>query len=609
MAADGHGGELVQAVALLAAGVVAVPLFKKLGLGSVLGYLTAGLIIGPYGLRLFSDPQSILHVAELGVVMFLFVIGLEMQPSRLWALRREIFGLGVAQVAVCGALLTGLGILAGLTPVVAFFAAMGFVLTSTAVVIQILDERGDTSTPQGQRMVSILLLEDLAIVPLLALVVLLSPRAAAEGGGFHWTNIAIAFGSLAALILAGRYLLNPMFRIIASTNAREILTAAALLVVLGSALAMQLGGLSMAMGAFLAGVLLSESTFRHQLETDIEPFRGILLGLFFLSVGMSLDLGVMAENWRLVALGVLGYMLTKALGIYVVARLFRAPHQEALYRTFLFAQGGEFAFVLYAAAAAAGIFDTRINATLTATVILSMALTPFAIAAMRWLLPEKQQSFDGVERAKDLAGNILIIGFGRFGQVTSQWFLARGCDIAIIDTDTEMIRSAADFGFKIYYGDGTRLDVLRTSGAGEARMIAVCIDDREAANRIVELVKAEFPQAKILVRAYDREHALELIHAGVDYYIRELFESAMTFGEEALRRLDVPEEELAEIAERLRQRDAERVSLEVAGGLMAGRTLIQGNAPRPTPYTQPKRAARPLSEETAAVAASREDGQ
>jgi glutathione-regulated potassium-efflux system protein KefB len=609
MAADGHGGELVQAVALLAAGVVAVPLFKKLGLGSVLGYLTAGLIIGPYGLRLFSDPQSILHVAELGVVMFLFVIGLEMQPSRLWALRREIFGLGVAQVAVCGALLTGLGILAGLTPLVAFFAAMGFVLTSTAVVIQILDERGDTSTPQGQRMVSILLLEDLAIVPLLALVVLLSPRAAAEGGGVHWTNIAIAFGSLAALILAGRYLLNPLFRIIASTNAREILTAAALLVVLGSALAMQLGGLSMAMGAFLAGVLLSESTFRHQLETDIEPFRGILLGLFFLSVGMSLDLGVMAANWRLVALGVLGYMLTKALGIYAVARLFRAPHAEALYRTFLFAQGGEFAFVLYAAAAAAGIFDARINATLTATVILSMALTPFAIAAMRWLLPEKPQSFDGVERAKDLAGNILIIGFGRFGQVASQWFLARGCDIAIIDTDTEMIRSAADFGFKIYYGDGTRLDVLRTSGAGEARMVAVCIDDREAANRIVELVKAEFPQAKILVRAYDREHALELIHAGVDYYIRELFESSMRFGEEALRRLDVPEEELAEIGQRLRDRDAERVTLEVAGGLMAGRVLIQGNAPRPTPYTQPKRPARPLSEETAAVASSREDGQ
>jgi len=607
MAAEGQSTELIQVVALLTAGVVAVPVFKRLGLGSVLGYLTAGLIIGPYGLKLFSDPQAILHIAELGVVMFLFVIGLEMQPSRLWSLRREIFGLGALQVSVCGALLTGLGILFGFTPVVAFFAAMGFVLTSTAVVMQILDERGDTATPQGQRMVSILLLEDLAIVPLLALVVLLSPRATAEGGGVHWQNIAIAFGSLVALVAAGRYLLNPMFRIIASAHAREVLTAAALLVVLGSALAMQLSGLSMAMGAFLAGVLLSESTFRHQLETDIEPFRGILLGLFFLSVGMSLDLAVMAANWQLVLLAVSGYMLTKAAGIYVVARIFRSSHEEALYRTFLFAQGGEFAFVLYAAAASAGIFDARINATLTATVILSMALTPLAIVAMKWVLPKKKQSFDGVEEANNLAGNILIIGFGRFGQVVSQWFLARGCDIAIIDTDTEMIRSAADFGFKIYYGDGTRLDVLRTSGAGEAKMIAVCIDHRADANRIVELVKAEFPLAQILVRSFDREHALELIHAGVDYQIREMFESAMTFGEEALRRLDVPGEELAEIAQTLRQRDAERVSLEIAGGLMAGRALIQGNVPKPTPFTQPRRAARPLSEETATIAAARPD--
>jgi glutathione-regulated potassium-efflux system protein KefB len=605
MAAEGQSTELIQVVALLGAAVIAVPLFKRLGLGSVLGYLTAGLIIGPYGLKLFSDPQSILHIAELGVVMFLFVIGLEMQPSRLWSLRREIFGLGALQVSVCGALLTGLGILFGLTPIVAFFAAMGFVLTSTAVVMQILDERGDTATPQGQRMVSILLLEDLAIVPLLALVVLLSPRAAAEGGGVHWQNIFIAFGSLVALVAAGRYLLNPMFRIIASAHAREVLTAAALLVVLGSALAMQLSGLSMAMGAFLAGVLLSESTFRHQLETDIEPFRGILLGLFFLSVGMSLDLAVMAANWQLVLLGVTGYMLTKAAGIYLVARVFRSSHEEALYRTFLFAQGGEFAFVLYAAAAAAGLFDARINATLTATVILSMALTPLAIVGMKWVLPEKAQSFDGVEAAKNLSGNILIIGFGRFGQVVSQWFLARGCDIAIIDTDTEMIRSAADFGFKIYYGDGTRLDVLRTSGAGEAKMIAVCIDHRADANRIVELVKAEFPLAQILVRSFDREHALELIHAGVDYQIREMFESAMRFGEEALRRLEVPDGELAEIAQTLRQRDAERVSLEIAGGLMAGRALIQGNVPKPTPFTQPRRAARPLSEETATIAASK----
>ena len=606
MAAEGQGSELIQVVALLAAGVVAVPLFKRLGLGSVLGYLTAGLIIGPYGLKLFTDPQAILHIAELGVVMFLFVIGLEMQPSRLWSLRGNIFGLGVAQVAVCGAMLTGVGIAAGFPPVIALIAAMGFVLTSTAIVMQILEERGITSTERGQRMISILLLEDLAIVPLLALVALLSPGASAAGGGLHWQNIAIAAGSLAALVIAGRYLLNPMFRLLADAHAREVLTAAALLVVLGSALAMQIGGLSMAMGAFLAGVLLAESTFRHQLEADIEPFRGILLGLFFLSVGMALDLSVMATEWRIILLAVFAYMLVKAIGIYIVARLFKAAHRESIYRAAIFAQGGEFAFVLYAAAAAAGIFDARINAILTATIIISMALTPIGLIILRRLVPiPVQQSMDGVQEASHLAGSVLIIGFGRFGQVVSQSFLARGCDIAIIDTDTDMIRSAADFGFKIYYGDGTRLDVLRASGAANARMIAVCVDNRQTANKILELAKAEFPLAQTLVRSYDREHALELIQAGVDYQIRETFESAMKFGEEALRRLEVPEEELAEIMQRLRERDAERVSLEIAGGLMAGRALIQGNAPRPTPFTPPRRAARPLSEETATVAASK----
>jgi glutathione-regulated potassium-efflux system protein KefB len=608
MAAEAQSTELIQVVGLLAAGVVAVPIFKRLGLGSVLGYLTAGLIVGPYGLKLITDPQAILHIAELGVVMFLFVIGLEMQPSRLWSLRGNIFGLGVAQVLVCGALLTAVGIAAGFPPTIAFIAAMGFVLTSTAIVMQIMEERGITSTERGQRMISILLLEDIAIVPLLAIVALLSPYGTAAGGGIHWQNIAIAAGSLVALVIAGRYLLNPMFRLLADAHAREVLTAAALLVVLGSALAMQLGGLSMAMGAFLAGVLLSESVFRHQLEADIEPFRGILLGLFFLSVGMSLDLSVMAGNWQIILAAVIGYMLTKGIGIYIVGRLFRASHRESIYRAALFAQGGEFAFVLYAAALSAGIFDGRINAILTATIIISMALTPIGLIILRRLVPiPVQQSMEGVEQANNLAGQILIIGFGRFGQVVSQSFLARGCDIAIIDTDTDMIRAAADFGFKIYYGDGTRLDVLHASGAGTAKMIAVCVDNRQTANRILELAKAEFPLAQTLVRSYDREHALELIHAGVDYQIRETFESAMKFGEEALRRLEVPEEELAEIMQRLRERDAERVSLEIAGGLMAGRVLMQGNVPRPTPFTEPRRVARPLSEETAAVAATKSE--
>jgi glutathione-regulated potassium-efflux system protein KefB len=596
MAAAETNTELIQVVALLGAGVVAAPVFIRLGLGSVLGYLAAGVIIGPFGLQLFTNPQAIIHVAELGVVMFLFVIGLEMQPSRLWGLRREIFGLGAAQVLFCGLLLTGVGVVYGLSPKVAFFAAMGFVLTSTAVVAQVLNERGDTGTPEGQRMISILLLEDLAIVPLLALVALLAPGGETSGEP-AWQAVLIALAAVVALIAAGRWLLNPFFRLLAAARAREVMTAAALLVVLGSALAMQMAGLSMAMGAFVAGVMLSESSFRHQLEADIEPFRGILLGLFFLGVGMALDLSVMATDWRFLIAGVLSYMIVKSIGIYAIARLFKAPHHEAIYRAALFSQGGEFAFVLYAAAASAGIFTGRVNAIMTTVVIISMALTPLAVIALRWLTPKRQQSMDGVEEPRDLSGSVLIIGFGRFGQVASQSLLARGYDVTIIDNDTEMIRSAEDFGFKIYYGDGSRLDLLEASGARKARLIAVCVDSRYTATRIAEIVMDGFPQARLMVRSFDREHALELVHKGVETQMRETFESAMKFGELALRELGVPDTEATEIVEELRRRDAERFALEVAGGFGAGRDLMHGNAPRPTPFTKPKQPGRVLGEQ------------
>ena len=399
MAAAEQGTDLAHVVALLGAAVIAVPLFKRAGLGSVLGYLAAGLIIGPFGLRLFTDPQAILHVAELGVVMFLFVIGLEMQPSRLWSLRRDIFGMGIAQVATCGTLLTLVGLAAGFPPTVAFLAAMGFVLSSTAIVVQILEERGDIATPKGQRLVSTLLLEDLAIVPLLALVAFLAPSAHQASAGARWLAIGIALAAIAALLAAGRWLLNPMFRVLANAQAREVMTAAALLVVLGAALAMQMSGLSMAMGAFVAGVMLSESSFRHQLEIDIEPFRGVLLGLFFLGVGMSLDLAVFAHHWPLILAAVPAYMIAKSAGVYIVARGFRLGHREALFRAVLLAQGGEFAFVLYAAAATAMLFDPTTNAILTATVIISMALTPLGVLALRWLLPP-DEAVDGRHRGR-----------------------------------------------------------------------------------------------------------------------------------------------------------------------------------------------------------------
>jgi glutathione-regulated potassium-efflux system protein KefB len=576
--ASGAASELVQVVSLLAAGVIAVPLFKRLGLGSVLGYLLAGLVIGPYGLGLFTDAHAILHVAELGVVMFLFVIGLEMEPSRLWGMRRAIFGLGLTQVAACIGALTLVGVAMGLSVTVAFVAGTGFVLTSTAIVMQLLEERGAIASPKGQRIVAILLLEDLAIVPLLAAVALLAPGGPETSGTERAVSIALALASVAALVAAGRWLLNPLFRLLAASKAREVMTAAALLVVLGSALAMQLGGLSMAMGAFLAGVLLSESSFRHQLEADIEPFRGILLGLFFLGVGMSVDLAVIGANGGFILLGVAAYMAVKGLVIYAVARALRAAHAEALERAVLMAQGGEFAFVLYAAAASAGIIDAVTNAILTATVILSMALTPLMVIALDRFGPKATASTDGVEAPEDLVGSALIVGFGRFGQIASQPLISRGCSVSIIDTDPANIRLAEGFGFKVYYGDGTRLDILRAAGAENARAILICVDAPETARRIAEIAKAEFPLVPVLARARDRAHAVALIQAGVAYQVRETVESAFAIGERALLSVGADPDAVLAMMEDVRRRDAERLELEIVGGIYAGRELIRGNA-------------------------------
>jgi CPA2 family monovalent cation:H+ antiporter-2/glutathione-regulated potassium-efflux system protein KefB len=575
-----HGGfDLVPIVVLLGAAVIAVPLFKRLGLGSVLGYLAAGLVIGPFGRGLFSDPQAILHVAELGVVMFLFIIGLEMQPSRLWSMRGEIFGLGLAQVALCIGLLTFVGLALGYPVAQSFVAGTGFVLTSTAIVMQMLEERRAMGLPKGRRIVAILLLEDLAIVPLLALVAFLAPGGEETTLADRLTGVAIGLASIAGLVLAGRYLLDPLFRILGKAKAREVMTAAALFVVLGAALAMQLGGLSMAMGAFLAGVLLSESSFRHQLEADVEPFRGVLLGLFFLGVGMSLDLAVIAASWQLIIVAVIAYMLLKMIGIYAVARLFRASNREAVERAVLMAQGGEFAFVLYAAATSVNIIDAEANAILTATIIVSMALTPIMIILHDRLMPKPAPSMEGVEAADNLSASVLLIGFGRFGQIVSQPLLGNSCSISIIETSTDAIRNARDFGFKIYFGDGSRLDILHAAGANRARLIIIGVDDREASLKIAELVKAEFPLVPVLARSFDREHAIELIHAGVEYQIRETFESALALGEKALEMLDVDDEERERVMEDVRRRDGDRLTIEVTGGLYAGRELIHGNAP------------------------------
>ena len=606
MAEPTAGLELGHIAALLAAGVVAVPIFRRFQLGSVLGYLAAGLAIGPFGIGLFREPEVILHVAEFGVVIFLFIIGLEMRPTRLWSLRKDIFGLGAAQVMGAGILLTFTGMAAGLSIPVAFVAAMGFVLSSTAVIMQMLDERGDLSAPQGQRAVSILLLEDLAIVPLLAVVAVMASvmGLAGEAAPPLWRTLGLAIGAVAVVFLAGKYLMNPVFRILARYGGREVMTAAALLVVVGAAWLMDLGGLSMAMGAFLAGVLLSESTFRHQLEADVEPFRAILLGLFFLSVGMSLDLAVVLADWRIVLGGVIAFMAVKAVAIYGVARIFKASEREAVERAVLFAQGGEFAFVLYAAALTTGVFDARISGIATAVVILSMVLTPLTTIAIARLMPPVDldpDGADGVDRANNLRERVLIIGFGRFAQVVSQPLLARDVDVSIIDMDVEMIQAAGNFGFKVYYGDGARLDVLRASGAANAETILVCVDKPETADRIVELVKAEFPLTKLFVRAYDRGHAIRLVQAGVEYQLRETFESALVFGHQVLIDLGFTHEQAEETIEDVRRRDEERLSLQMVEGITAGRSLMRGNirTTKPEPYVKPRREGQALNEEAA----------
>ncbi len=604
MSSEAHSISLVAPVVLLAAAVIAVPIFKRIGLGSVSGYLIAGLIIGPFGFAFFQDSTAILHIAELGIVMYLFVIGLEMQPSHLWSLRREIFGLGTLQIIICALALTGVGLLFGFTWQVAFIGAAGFVLTSTAIVMQLLGDRGDLTQPRGQKIVAILLFEDLLIVPLLAIVAFMAPNHVVESTSVRLENIGIGLLAIAGLIAAGYWLLNPLFRLLAAAKAREVMTAAALLVVLGAALLMQVSGLTMAMGAFLAGVLLSESTFRHQIEADIEPFRGILLGLFFLGVGMSLDLSVVAQNWQLIVSGVVALMFVKALMIYIVARVTKSPHTEALDRALLMAQGGEFAFVLFSAALSAQVIDSTVKSNLTAIVVLSMVLTPIVgIIFKRFTQAKAKVSLEDINIADGLSGSVLMIGFGRFGQVTSQLLLARGVDVTIIDNNTDMIRNAEKFGFKIYYGDGCRLDILHASGAATAQAIVVCVDSKETTNRIVELVTHEFPLAKLLVRSYDREHSLHLVKQKVDFMIRETFESAIKFGGVILQELGVDEDEVERITEEIRDLDNERFETEIAADDVnagVGMQYTHTYHPRPTaPLIRPKREGRILNKDNA----------
>ncbi|EIJ68555.1 monovalent cation:proton antiporter-2 (CPA2) family protein [Pasteurella bettyae] len=561
MAAE-SANQLVSVVTLLTAAVLIVPLFKRLGLGSVLGYLAAGLVIGPFGFGLSNDPQAILHIAELGVVMFLFIIGLEMKPSHLWSLRKQIFGLGSLQVFASGVLITLVGYyLLNFSFQTAFIIASGFVLTSTAIVVQILTERGDIGSPRGQRMISVLLFEDLLIVPLFAIVTFLSSVEGASDAEPIWQQILIAMGGIGILLLSGRYL-NPLFRILASTKLREMMTAAALLVVLGSALLMEASGLSTAMGAFMAGVLLSESSFRHQLEADIEPFRGLLLGLFFLGVGMSLDLSLVMKNFRFIIMSVLLLMLANAIGIFMIGRLTRASLTDAFDRAVVMALGGEFAFVLYSAAASQRVITRTEQANGVAIVVISMLLSPVFILVYKKLieprLPKKStRPDDYIEEQKP----IILIGFGRFGQIVHDLIIMTGHHATVIDLDESMIAGMKRFGVKGYYGNATRPELLQIAGIEQAKLLIVAIDDQEKSTRIVKLARKFNPNLTIIARAFDRIHVYQLQKAGANKEVRETFESALQAGKFALSTLGISQQKVEEIAKLYARKDEQAVQL------------------------------------------------
>jgi glutathione-regulated potassium-efflux system protein KefB len=597
-----HGpelGNLFPILVLLGATVVTAPLVRRLGLSAVVGYIAAGVAIGPWGLAVFREPTTILGIAELGVVMLLFLIGLELRVSRLLAMRRDIFGFGAAQLLLTAAVLGAIAIPAfGFDWRGGVVVGLALAMSSTAIVLRILDERGDLQAEYGQRAFAVLLFQDMAVVPLLALLPLLAPFRVDDGGGFFGAAAAtaVAIGAIAALVLAGRYLLNPFFRALAATGAREAMTAGALLVVLGAALAMKLSGMSMALGAFLAGLLLAESNYRHELEADIEPFRGLLLAFFFMGVGMTIDLAVVRDNIVLLLVAAPVVMLIKAA---IVGALFRPTCRQPLdaFRAgSVLGLAGEFAFVLLPAGLAFALLSAQQASLVAALAALTMLFgPPFAALSERLFARLEPAQDRGPDDFSEARGSVLIIGFGRFGQVVSQHFLAQEIDVTIIDDDVEMIQSAGRFGFKIYYGNGTRLDVLRAAGAGRARLIAVCVDKAETANRIVELVRNQFPYAKLFVRSYDRRHTLELIARGVDYQLRETFESAMRFGGAALQAVGIDEATAEKVMADIRNRDRERLALQEAGGMYAGLDVLHRPRVEPEPLTGPRRAARPLN--------------
>ncbi|MGJ9416557.1 glutathione-regulated potassium-efflux system protein KefC [Massilia sp. CMS3.1] len=527
---------LANAVVYLGAAVLAVPLAKRLGLGAVLGYLLAGMAIGPWGLGLIREVETILHFSEFGVVLLLFLIGLELEPARLWSMRRPIFGWGAAQVLGVAGVLFGAALLVGIAWQVALVAALGLSLSSTAIALATLGERNLMGTPAGQASFALLLFQDIAAIPMIALVPVLGVSAASGAGEDGWIGAARLAGVIIGLVVAGRYLVRPALRIIAKSGMREIFTAFALLLVIAISLLMQWVGMSMALGAFMAGVLLADSEYRHALETDLEPFKGLLLGLFFIAVGMSVDFGVfLARPWLILGL-VLGFLALKLAVLFALSFRFGIARGQRWLFAFLLSQGGEFAFVVFGAAGAARVFTPEVGSILVAVVALSMVTTPLLLLLHDKVLEPRYhgQNLRQADAIEGDEGHVIVAGFGRFGQIVGRLLNANRIKLTVLDHDPDQIELLRRFGWKVFYGDATRVDLLHAAGAAKARALVLAIDDIEDSLALVDAVREHFPELQILARARNVTHYYQLMDRGVSVIERETFESALQLGRRAL---------------------------------------------------------------------------
>ena len=567
---------LREGVLLFGAALAFVLLFRRFGLGATLGYLVAGAMLGPHGFHLVGGASDKLDFAELGIVLLLFLVGLELNPSRLWRLKHDIFGLGLAQVALCGVVLALMIFVAtGFSTSAAIALGLPLALSSTAQVLPMLRSSGRLNTPYGERAFSMLLFQDLSIVPLITIVAALSRSPADPSAPPGYVLALYTVGAIAGLVLAGRYILNPLFRLIGGLGERELFVAAGLFTVITAAAVMESLHLSPALGAFVAGVMLADSPYRHELETDVEPFRAILLGLFFLAVGMMLDLQAIAARPAFVIGIALSVVMIKAILIFGLARLFGSGNREALGLGLLLSQGGEFGVVLFAQAQAAQLIAPEAASLFGAVVTLSMVTTPFLMmVASRYVRPmQKDVARDGPDGAG--RASAIVVGYGRFGQTVAQMLAAKGVALTLIDSKPKQIDISEEFGTKVYYGDGTRVDLLRQAGAEDARMILFCIDDAEFDAIRMEPILEAFPQAAMFVRVFDRRQLMALGDLDLRGTVREIFESAVCMGRQALGALGFNEQDIAWVEEEYRRRDLDRLDRQTASGdLHAGEEMM-----------------------------------